>query len=134
MVDFLNALLPCRFQHSKRLISHDIHSNIYHNKFTYRFFYHVISNLCSLRADLFNFLVFCFKFLHSVEIVPVSKDSIVCLSKKVANQLGGINPLCVVSRVTSAVHLIDPASAQGIQHNSSVVLCKRYRILTLILH
>ncbi|XP_065223258.1 60S ribosomal export protein NMD3 [Planococcus citri] len=83
MVDFLTALLPCRYQHSKRLISHDIHSNTYHNKFTY-----------------------------SVEIVPVSKDSVVCLSKKTANQLGGINSLCVVNRVTSAIHLIDPSSAQ----------------------
>lgn len=83
MVDFLNALLPCRHQHSKRLISHDIHSNIYNNKFTY-----------------------------SVEIVPISKDSVVCLSKKLTNQLGGISPLCVVNRVTSAIHLIDPISAQ----------------------
>lgn len=39
MVDFLNSLLPCKYQHSKRLISHDIHSNIYNNQFTYRFDY-----------------------------------------------------------------------------------------------
>lgn len=45
--------------------------------------------------------------------MPVSKDSVVCLSKKLSGQLGGINPLCVVSRVTSAIHLIDPASAQS---------------------
>jgi hypothetical protein len=28
--------LPCRYQHSKKLISHDIHSNVYNYKFTYR--------------------------------------------------------------------------------------------------
>lgn len=50
---------------------------------------------------------------NSVEIVPISKDSVVCLSKKLTNQLGGISPLCVVNRVTSAIHLIDPISAQS---------------------
>ncbi len=53
------------------------------------------------------------RLIFSVEIVPVSKDSVVCLSKKMANQLGGISPLCIVNRVTSAIHLMDPASAQG---------------------
>ncbi|XKL65881.1 hypothetical protein PGB90_009301 [Kerria lacca] len=91
MVDFLNSVLPCRSQHSKRLISHDIHSNIYNNKKTY-----------------------------SVEIVPVSKHSIVCLSKKLTNQLGGLNPLCIVNRVTSAIHLVDPSSAQIAELPSSL--------------
>lgn len=36
LVDFLMAVLPCRYDHSKKLISHDIHSNIYNYKFTYR--------------------------------------------------------------------------------------------------
>jgi NMD protein affecting ribosome stability and mRNA decay len=36
MVDFLVSVLPCRYQHSKKLISHDIHSNVYNYKFTYR--------------------------------------------------------------------------------------------------
>ncbi|KAG8232287.1 hypothetical protein J437_LFUL011228 [Ladona fulva] len=83
MVDFLVAVLPCRFQHSKKLISHDIHSNIYNYKFTY-----------------------------SVEIVPVSKDSLVCLEKSLVNHLAGIGPLCLVYRVTSTLHLIDPSSGQ----------------------
>ncbi|XP_063243465.1 60S ribosomal export protein NMD3 [Bacillus rossius redtenbacheri] len=83
MVDFLVSVLPCRFQHSKKLVSHDIHSNIYNYKFSY-----------------------------SVEIVPLSKDSVVCLPQKLTRQLGGISPLCLVYRVSNAVHLIDPASAQ----------------------
>lgn len=82
-VDFLNSVLPCRYQHSKKLISHDIHSNVYNYKFTY-----------------------------SVEIVPVSKDSVVCLPKKLTQQLGGISPLCLTYRITNSIHLIDPATAQ----------------------
>ncbi|XP_049948828.1 60S ribosomal export protein NMD3 [Schistocerca serialis cubense] len=83
MIDFLTTVLPCRYQHSKKLISHDIHSNIYNYKFTY-----------------------------SVEIVPLSKDSVVCLPKKLTHQLGGISPICLVYRVTNSIHIIDPSTAQ----------------------
>jgi len=38
LVDFMTAVLPCRYQHSKKLLSHDIHSNTYNYKFTYRYF------------------------------------------------------------------------------------------------
>lgn len=84
MIDFLSTVLPCRYQHSKKLISHDIHSNIYNYKFTF-----------------------------SVEIVPISKDSVVCLPKKLAQQLGGISPISLVYRVTNTLHLIDPSSSQS---------------------
>ncbi|KOB67746.1 Nonsense-mediated mRNA decay protein [Operophtera brumata] len=66
-----NHVLPIKCSQSKKLISHDIHSNIYNYKFT-----------------------FC------IEIVPLSKDSLVCLPKKLTNQLGGISPVCLVNRVT----------------------------------
>lgn len=49
----------------------------------------------------------------SVEIVPVSKDSVVCLPHKLTHQLGGISPLCLVHRVTNFIHLIDPATTQS---------------------
>lgn len=84
MVDFLNAVLPIRYKHSKKLISHDIHSNTYNYKFTF-----------------------------GVEIVPISKDSLVCLPKKLAQQLGGISQMCLVYRVTNSVHLIDPTTTQS---------------------
>lgn len=83
MVDFLNTVIPCRSQHSKKLLSHDVHSNTYNYKFTF-----------------------------SVELVPISKNSVVCLSKKMTHQFGGISPLCLVLRVTNNIHLIDPCSAQ----------------------
>lgn len=47
-----------------------------------------------------------------MEIVPIMKDSVVCLSKKASQQLGGINPLCIVYRVTNSIKLIDPSTAQ----------------------
>lgn len=83
MVDFLNTVLPIKYQHSKKLISHDIHSNSYNYKFSF-----------------------------SVEIVPLSKDSLICLPKSLTQQNGGINPLVLVHRVTNTLHFIDPATAQ----------------------
>jgi len=53
--------------------------------------------------------MYCF----SVEIVPVSKDSVVCLPHKLTHHLGGISPLCLVQRLTNCIHLIDPATTQG---------------------
>lgn len=84
MVDFIQSVLPIKCQHSKKLISHDIHSNVYNYKFTF-----------------------------SIEIVPLSKDSVVCLPKKLTQQLGGISPICLVNRVTSTIHLIDANTGQG---------------------
>ncbi|XP_054016588.1 60S ribosomal export protein NMD3 [Hylaeus anthracinus] len=83
LVDFLTSVVPCHYSHSKKLISHDIHSNIYNYKFTY-----------------------------FVEIVPVSRDSVVCLPRKLSHQLGGINPICLVYKITNSVHLIDVSSGQ----------------------
>ncbi|XP_032682118.1 60S ribosomal export protein NMD3 [Odontomachus brunneus] len=91
MVDFLQTVIPCRYQHSKKLISHDIHSNIYNYKFTY-----------------------------SVEIVPISKDSVVCLPRKLTQQLGGISPICLVHRITNSVHLMDVSSGQIAEVSATV--------------
>ncbi|CAG9764588.1 unnamed protein product [Ceutorhynchus assimilis] len=90
MVDFLSTVLPCKYQHSKKLISQDIHSNVYNYKFTY-----------------------------CVEIVPISKDSVVCLPKKFTQSLGGISPVCLVYRVTNSLHLIDPSTGQIAEVNST---------------
>lgn len=90
MVDFLLAIVPCRYQHSKKLISHDIHSNVYNYKFTY-----------------------------SVEIVPLSKDSVVCLSKKLAQQLGSIASICLIYKITNVLHLMDVSSGQIAEVNAT---------------
>ncbi|CAF97404.1 unnamed protein product [Tetraodon nigroviridis] len=83
MVDFLQCTVPCRSKASQRLISHDIHSNTYNYKSTF-----------------------------SVEIVPVCKDNVVCLSPRLAQSLGNMGQVCVCVRVTSTIHLIDPATLQ----------------------
>ena len=83
MVDFLQAVLPVKSFQSKKLISHDIHSNSYNYKFTW-----------------------------AVDIVPISKGSLVCLSNKLQKSCGSIAPICIVSNVASSIHLIDPQTAQ----------------------
>uniref|UniRef100_A0A8D3ANQ8 60S ribosomal export protein NMD3 n=1 Tax=Scophthalmus maximus TaxID=52904 RepID=A0A8D3ANQ8_SCOMX len=83
MVDFLQCTVPCRSKTSQRLISHDIHSNTFNYKSTY-----------------------------SMEIVPVCKDNVVCLSPRLAQSLGNMGQLCVCTRVTSTIHLIDPKTLQ----------------------
>lgn len=83
MVDFLQSILPVKFNQSKKLISHDIHSNTYNYKFTW-----------------------------AVDIVPVSKGSLICLNKKLQQSSGNIAAICLVQNVASAIHLIDPMTAQ----------------------
>ncbi|KAI4888600.1 hypothetical protein NFI96_021752 [Prochilodus magdalenae] len=83
MVDFLQCTVPCRSKTSQRLISHDVHSNTYNYKSTF-----------------------------SVEIVPICKDNVVCLSPRLAQSLGNMGQVCVCIQVTSTVHLIDPNTLQ----------------------
>ncbi|KAK3513565.1 hypothetical protein QTP70_019457 [Hemibagrus guttatus] len=83
MVDFLQCMVPCRSKSSQRLISHDVHSNSYNYKSTF-----------------------------SVEIVPICKDNVVCLSPRLAQSMGNLGQVCVCIQVTSTVHLIDPNTLQ----------------------
>ncbi|KAM7346585.1 60S ribosomal export protein NMD3-like isoform 1-T2 [Cochliomyia hominivorax] len=83
MVNFLESMVPVKVTPSRRLISHDQNSNIHHYKYTW-----------------------------SVEIAPLSKDSLVCLPQKLRHQLGNLPPLCLVYKVTHGMHLIDPITAQ----------------------
>lgn len=47
-----------------------------------------------------------------MEIVPVCKDNVVCLSPRLAQSLGNMGQVCVCIRVTSSIHLIDPNTLQ----------------------
>lgn len=89
MTDFLTTVLPVKITMAKKLISHDIHSNNYNYKYTY-----------------------------VVDVVSLSKDSLVCLGKKERNAFGGMSPICLVLRVASSVHLIDPTTAQIAEVNT----------------
>ena len=70
-------------KHSKKLVSADNHSNIFNFHYTYL-----------------------------VTLVPVCKDDLVLLPKRLAEQLGNISRLVVTQRVTSAVQFVDPITAQ----------------------
>lgn len=70
-------------KHSKKLVSADNHSNIFNFHYTYL-----------------------------VTLVPVCKDDLVLLPKRLAEQLGNISRLVVAQRITSAVLFTDPLTAQ----------------------
>lgn len=70
-------------KHSKKLVSADNHSNIFNFHYTYL-----------------------------VSLVPVCKDDLVLLPKRLAEQLGNISRLAVAQRITSSVQFADPLTAQ----------------------
>lgn len=84
LVDFLQSVVPIRYNTSKKLISHDANSNTYN-----------------------------YKYVFSVEVVPICKDNIVCLPLKLARSLGSIGQICHVQKVTTLLHLVDPNTCQG---------------------
>nr|CAB3264376.1 60S ribosomal export protein NMD3 [Phallusia mammillata] len=89
--EFLTNILPCRYQTSQKLISHDTHNNTYNYKTSY-----------------------------SVELPPVCKDDIVCLPRKLAQQMGNLSQLLVCIRVTNCIHLIDFTTLQTAEVNGNV--------------
>ncbi|XP_033119086.1 60S ribosomal export protein NMD3-like [Anneissia japonica] len=91
LVEFLASVIPCRNKTSQRLISHDIHNNTYNYKYTF-----------------------------SVEISPVCKNDIVCLSKKFAASVGNLGQLCICTKVTNSISLINPATLQTADVPSNV--------------
>jgi len=83
LVDFIIQALPCKYQYSQQLVSHDTHNNTYDYKHTY-----------------------------CVDIAPITKDALVILPKKVAQGFGNMSQLAVCLRVTNVIVLIDPANLQ----------------------
>jgi len=90
LVDFFQSMIPMRYSHSKKLISHDVHTNTYNYKYTFM-----------------------------VDVVPVCKDNVVCLPKQLAHSLGGIGQICVVSKVAQSVHIMNPESCQFAEINAT---------------
>lgn len=100
MVDFLQAVVPCRFRSDKQLVSHNIHSSTYNYKYTF-----------------------------SVEIVPVCKDDLVCLPPKLAASQGNIGPVVLCSRVSAALTLLDPVTLRHVQIEAPVYWRNPFRPL-----
>jgi len=80
---FLEGVCPVRVKKSKKLVSADNHSNIFH-----------------------------FKYTTNVEIIPLCKDDLVLLPKVLAKNLSDISRLCLVLRINNHVSLVDPVSCQ----------------------
>ncbi|CAD5212336.1 unnamed protein product [Bursaphelenchus xylophilus] len=89
LLEFINTVLPCKYHYSQQLISQDVKNNTYDYKHTY-----------------------------CIEICPVTKDSLVCLPKKLAQSYGNMSQLLVVLRVTNVLSLIDPTNCQVYDVNS----------------
>jgi nonsense-mediated mRNA decay protein 3 len=53
-----------------------------------------------------------YKFTYVADIAMVCKDDLVALPLKLARQLGNMPPLCLVTQVSSSIHVIDPFSMQ----------------------
>ncbi|OUM52891.1 hypothetical protein BVG19_g2123 [[Candida] boidinii] len=91
MIDFLNSVVPVKSKRSEELISSDIHSGTAQYKFTF-----------------------------SVEIVPICKDDLVVLPKKLAHQLGNISRYVLCSKISNTVQFIDPQTLKIADVSSQV--------------
>ena len=91
MLDFLNSVVPIKSKKSEELISQDVHSG----SSTY-------------------------KFSYSIEIVPICKDDLVVLPKKLAKSLGNISQLVLCSKISNTLQFIDPTTLQKADLSPSV--------------
>ncbi|KJH42563.1 NMD3 family protein [Dictyocaulus viviparus] len=82
-IDFLIAVLPCKYQYAQELVSHDTKNNTYDYKHT-----------------------FC------VEVVHICRDNVVCMPKRVAQRLGNMSQIAICLRVSNVISLIDPSNLQ----------------------
>lgn len=79
MVEFLSGIVPVKMKSSAEFISEDVHTSQKR-----------------------------FKFTFFVEIVPICKDDLVVLPKKVARSMGFENRLVLCNKIASTIHFLDP--------------------------
>lgn len=99
-VNTIDDLIPMRHSMSKSLISHDTHSNSYN-----------------------------YKYVFSVDVVPLCKDCIVCLPNSVRSKFAGIGPICICYKVTRMIYLIDPNTMQTAVISSSEYFRNPFNVL-----
>lgn len=91
LTEFVRDVLPSRTGNvSQRLVSHDTHSNVFNYKWTYM-----------------------------IDIVPICKDDVVCLTRSAANQFGLPSRICVVLRVNNKIQLIEPNTLRRVEVSAS---------------
>ncbi|ANB15784.1 ribosome-binding protein NMD3 [Sugiyamaella lignohabitans] len=91
MLDFLSAVSPMKYKRSEELISQDTHTG----KSSY-------------------------KFTFSVELVPICRDDLVIIPRKIAQSMGNISQVVICSRVTNSVQFLDPNTLQKADISSAV--------------
>lgn len=89
MLEFIQTVLPCKVAYAQQLISQDVRNNTFDYKHTY-----------------------------CIDVCPITKDSLVCLPKKLAQSMGNLSQIVVCLRVTNVVTLIDPATLQMVEVNA----------------
>lgn len=101
LVEYVKKSIPCRYNMSQQLISHDSRSNIYNYKYTF-----------------------------AVDIVPICKDDIVCLPEATSKALGGIGRLCICTRVTHNIYLINPFNLKSSEMNATIYFRQPFNPVT----
>lgn len=101
IVEFMQKVIPCRYSMSQQLISHDNRSNIYNYKYTF-----------------------------SVEIVPICKDDIICLPLATSKALGNIGRLCICTRVTHNIYVINPFNLKSGELNATIYFRQPFNPVT----
>lgn len=101
IVEYMQRVIPCRYSTSQQLISHDTRSNVYNYKYTF-----------------------------SVEIVPICKEDIVCLPIATSKALGNIGRLCICTRVTHNIYLINPFNLKTAELNATIYFRQPFLSIT----
>lgn len=100
MIDFLNSVVPTKSKKSEELVSQDIHSG-----------------------------TASYKFSYSVEIVPICKDDLVILPKKLAHSLSNISRVVLCSKISNTIQFLDPNTLQTADLNPQVYWKKPFQSL-----
>lgn len=100
MIDFLNSVAPIKYKKSEELISQDTHTGNNSYKFTF-----------------------------SVEIVPICRDDLVILPKKIAHSLGNISRVVICSKVTNTIQFMDVNTLQTADLSATVFWKKPFPTL-----
>lgn len=100
-VEYVQKVTPSRYSMSQQLISHDARSNVYNYKTTF-----------------------------SVEIVPICKGDIVCLPASIDKAIGNIGRLCICTRVTHNIYLINPLTLKSSELNATIYFRQPFSAIT----
>ncbi|KAI6202441.1 Protein kinase domain containing protein [Aphelenchoides besseyi] len=100
LLEFINTILPCKYHYSQQLISQDIRNNTFDYKHTY-----------------------------CIDVCPITKDSLICLPKRLAQSYGNLGQMVVCLRVSSVIQLINPQTLQMVELNGLTYFKDPFEIL-----